>query len=61
MTLLDYSPSSLQMSMTKVNTFITTNHELGSVNEMPFEANTFDTVIDTFGLDYVIEPISALK
>ena len=59
--MIDYSPSSLQISMSKVNSFITTAHELGHVESMPFDTDTFDTVIDTFGLDYIVEPELALK
>lgn len=37
------------------------NYVNGDVTAMPFKDNEFDTVIDTFGLEYVINPHKALE
>ena len=60
-TFLDYSANSLQMAMTKLNPFIRPTYTIGEVENIPFSDNTFDTVIDTFGLVYVARPERALQ
>lgn len=37
------------------------NYVIGDVTKMPFKDNEFDTVVDIFGLEHVIEPQKALK
>ena len=34
---------------------------MANVTNMPFKDNEFDTVVDTFGLEYVEDPVAALK
>ncbi len=37
------------------------NYKVADVTKLPFKDNSFDTVIDTFGLEYVTNPNQALK
>lgn len=37
------------------------NYVLGDVMAMPFPNDQFDTVLDTFGLEYVLNPRKALE
>lgn len=60
-TLMDYSANNIQIAMLKPNCFLKSTYTLGDVQVMPFEKDSFDTVIDTFGLDYVTKPEVALK
>lgn len=45
----------------KVVPALTYNYIVADVRKMPFPDNTFDTVVDTFGLEYVDKPVEALK
>ena len=45
----------------KVSPFIKYNYLLADVMKMPFKNNEFDYVIDTFGLEYVLNPHKALE
>jgi methyltransferase OMS1 len=52
-TMLDLSANMIEIAMTKTNPFIDVKYKIGDVCKMKFPDNTFDTVIDTFGLEYV--------
>jgi ubiquinone/menaquinone biosynthesis C-methylase UbiE len=43
----------IEIAMTKDNPFINAKYKIGDVKNMKFSDDTFDTVIDTFGLEYV--------
>jgi ubiquinone/menaquinone biosynthesis C-methylase UbiE len=45
----------------KISPFIKYDYQLGDVMAMPFPDDSFDTVIDTFGLEYVLNPHKALS
>ena len=44
----------------KISPFVKYNYIEGNVMEMTFPDNTFDYVLDTFGLEYVLNPHKAL-
>lgn len=60
-TFIDWSPSMIEFCLTKPVSFIDAKYIIGNVKAMPFEDDSFDTVVDTFGLEYVCEPEKALK
>jgi ubiquinone/menaquinone biosynthesis C-methylase UbiE len=41
--------------------FLTNRYILGDVMKMPLEDDRFDCVLDTFGLEYVLNPHKALE
>ena len=45
----------------KISPTVKYNYILGDVMAMPFTENHFDCVIDTFGLEYVLNPHKALS
>jgi ubiquinone/menaquinone biosynthesis C-methylase UbiE len=45
----------------KISPTIQYNYVLGDVMKMDFPDDTFDSVIDTFGLEYVTNPSKALE
>jgi ubiquinone/menaquinone biosynthesis C-methylase UbiE len=49
------------IGMTKIVPTIDYNYVVGDVTKMPFKDDEFDTVVDTFGLEYVINPTKALE
>lgn len=49
------------IGMTKIVPTIDYKYVVGDVTKMPFKDDEFDTVIDTFGLEYVINPTKALE
>jgi ubiquinone/menaquinone biosynthesis C-methylase UbiE len=49
------------IGMTKTLPTIGYNYVVGDVTKMPFKDDEFDTVIDTFGLEYVLNPTKALE
>lgn len=51
----------IECALLKPASFIEYNYVIGDVKSMPFSDSSFDTVIDTFGLEYVYEPEKALK
>ena len=60
LTLIDYSPNMVSQGSSKVSPLIKYKYVLGDVMQMPFKDNSFDYVIDTFGLEYVLNPHKAL-
>ena len=48
------------IGMTKVVPATTYKYVVGDITKMQFKDNQFDSVIDTFGLQYVINPAKAL-
>jgi ubiquinone/menaquinone biosynthesis C-methylase UbiE len=61
LTLLDFSPNMISIGSSKLSPLIKPNYVLGDVMAMPFATDEFDTVIDTFGLEYVLNPHKALE
>lgn len=61
LTLIDFSPNMLSSGSSKVSPLVKYNYILGDVMKMPFQDDTFDCVIDTFGLEYVLNPHKALS
>jgi ubiquinone/menaquinone biosynthesis C-methylase UbiE len=61
LTLIDFSPSMVSMGSAKVSPFVQYNYVQGNVMEMPFQEGQFDCVLDTFGLEYVLNPHKALE
>ena len=49
------------IGMTKTLPSTDYKYVIGDVTKMPFKDDEFDTVIDTFGLQYVINPTRALQ
>lgn len=50
----------IEVAISKTYPFINPKFMVGNVKAMTFPDNKFDTVIDTFGLEYVDEPEKAL-
>jgi len=61
LTLLDFSPNMVSIGSSKSSPLIKSRYVLGDVMAMPFANDEFDTVIDTFGLEYVLNPHKALE
>lgn len=61
LTLIDFSPNMTSIGSSKISPFIKYNYIVGDVMAMPFQDNTFDYVLDTFGLEYVLNPHKALQ
>lgn len=49
-TFLDWSPNMIEVALTKQHPFIKSNFVVQNVKNMQFPDNSFDTVLDTFGL-----------
>ena len=61
LTLIDFSPNMLSIGSSKSSALLNYNYILGDVMKMPLKDNEFDCVIDTFGLEYVLNPHKALQ
>ena len=61
LTLLDYSPNMVSVGSTKTSPLLNYKYELGDVMAMPFADDSYDCVVDTFGLEYVLNPHQALQ
>ena len=59
--MIDFSPNMVNIGSSKVSPFLNYKYVVGDVMEMPFPSNNFDCVIDTFGLEYVLNPHKALS
>ena len=57
---VDYSPHALEIAISKYQKGLNIDYELQDVEKLEFSDNTFDTVVDTFGLEYYVKPHSAL-
>lgn len=55
-TFIDWSPNMIEVAISKSYPFLNTKFAIGDVKAMPYADNTYDTVVDTFGLEYVDEP-----
>jgi hypothetical protein len=55
-TFIDWSPNMIEVAISKSYPFIKPKFVIDDVKAMPFPDDSFDTVIDTFGLEYVDEP-----
>lgn len=60
LTMIDWSPNMASIGMTKTLPSTDYKYVIGDVTKMPFKDDEFDCVIDTFGLQYVINPARAL-
>ena len=61
LTLIDWSPKMASIGTNKISPLISYKYLIEDVTKMPFNDNTFDTVVDIFGLEYVMEPRKALE
>jgi len=50
LTLIDFSPNMVSTGSSKVSPLVKYNYMVADVMNMPFKNDTFDCVIDTFGL-----------
>jgi ubiquinone/menaquinone biosynthesis C-methylase UbiE len=57
---IDYSPHALEISISKYQKNHKIDYQIQDVEKMNFKDNSFDTVVDTFGLEYYVKPHSAL-
>ena len=57
---VDYSPNALEIALTKTSTTNIT-YKLEDMDTLSFKDSTFDTVVDTFGLEYNMNPRKALE
>ncbi len=51
----------MSIGSAKTSPFVNYEYVVGDVMKMPFRDNQFDCVIDTFGLEYVLNPHQALQ
>ena len=58
---IDWSVKMLEAALLKPTTGVDIEYKLDDVEGMSFEDNVFDTVVDTFGLEYYVDPKTALK
>lgn len=61
LTLIDYSPNMMSIGSSKTSPFVKYRYVVGDVMAMPFPDDQFDCVIDTFGLEYTLNPHRALE
>lgn len=61
LTLVDFSPNMVSAGSAKLSPLVKYNYVLADVMNLPFADDTFDCVIDTFGLEYVLNPHKALS
>lgn len=57
---VDYSPHALEIGLSKFQGETEIDYRLMDVEKLSFEDNSFDTVVDTFGLEFYVKPHSAL-
>ena len=57
---VDYSPHALEISISKYQKNLSIDYQLQDVEKLNFEDNSFDTIVDTFGLEYYVKPHLAL-
>lgn len=61
MTLIDFSPNMMSIGSSKFSPTVRYKYIVGDVMTMPFADDEFDCVLDTFGLEYVLNPHKALE
>ena len=61
LTLIDFSPNMASSGSSKVSPLVKYNYLTADVMNLPFKDDTFDCVLDTFGLEYVLNPHKALS
>ena len=54
--MIDWSTNMIEFALSKNSAFVKTEYKVADVTKMPFNDNSFDTVVDTFGLEYVLDP-----
>lgn len=57
---VDYSPNALELAISKYQMGLKVDYQLQDVEKLSFEDGSFDTVVDTFGLEYYVKPHLAL-
>ena len=57
---VDYSPHALEIGMSKFQKGREIEYQLQDVEKLNFAENSFDTVVDTFGLEFYVKPHLAL-
>ena len=60
-TAVDWSSNSLEVALLKPATNIEIQYRLEDVEEMSFPDDSFDTIVDTFGMEYYLEPTKVLQ
>jgi len=58
---IDYSDNFLEVARFKLPIHLDPKYILMDVNYMKFKDNLFDNIVDTFGLEFNIDPVKALK
>lgn len=51
----------LEAAMQKSVSHMSYSYKIDDVENLTFKDNVFDTVVDTFGLEYYVNPVKALK
>ncbi|KAM3144350.1 hypothetical protein pb186bvf_003514 [Paramecium bursaria] len=60
-TAIDWSPNCLEMALMKSNPLLQVRYLLQDVENIQFPDNTFDSIVDTFGLEYYLNPEKVLS
>ena len=60
-TMIDWSSNMVGIGSSKIVPVLDYKYLIADVKKLPFPDNTFDSVVDTFGLEYVDHPVEALK
>ena len=58
---IDWSSNALEVALTKVSANIEYQYKIDDTENLTFKDDTFDTVVDTFGLEYYVNPKKALN
>jgi len=58
---VDWSSNILEVALRKFTHSITFEYKLDDVENLNFDNDSFDTVVDTFGLEYYLNPARALS
>ncbi|EAR90597.1 ubiquinone/menaquinone biosynthesis methyltransferase family protein (macronuclear) [Tetrahymena thermophila SB210] len=58
---IDWSSNMLEAAMQKSVNHISYSYKIDDTENLTFKDNVFDTVVDTFGLEYYVNPDKALK
>eukprot|EP01017_Pseudomicrothorax_dubius_P033519 TRINITY_DN4499_c0_g4_i1.p1 TRINITY_DN4499_c0_g4~~TRINITY_DN4499_c0_g4_i1.p1 ORF type:complete len:209 (-),score=46.55 TRINITY_DN4499_c0_g4_i1:51-677(-) len=58
---IDWSPAMIEVALTKSKPMgVTVTYRVMDVEKLNFKDNSFDTIVDTFGLEYYLTPEKAL-
>jgi ubiquinone/menaquinone biosynthesis C-methylase UbiE len=60
-TAVDWSPNMIEVALMKPRIFADIEYKIEDVENLSFADNSFDTVVDTFGLEYYVNPEKAVS